>query len=316
MKTSRRNFVINAALLATGGALSCKVNSAGNHDKKRPYKSLSNLEQVKICVFSKLFPELGYNELASVVAGMGFDGIDLTVRPEGHLLPENVETDLPLAVEAARKFGLKIYMITTSIVDADDKYTEPILKTASSLGIRHYRMGPRYYDEKKSIPQSLTEIKAGFKKLARLNQKYNIRGECQNHSGDGFGAAVWDIWEVLKEIDPEWTGVQYDLFHATVEGAHSWPLGFELLKPYIGTIDIKDFHWKKNDKKWEPHSVPLGQGMVDYEKFIALLKENRINVPFSIHNEYLSAADDLHSKSEKIKKDLTTLRKWLNEAGL
>lgn len=45
----------------------------------------------------------------------------------------------------------------------------------------------------------------------------------------------------------EWIGVQYDIFHATVEGANSWPLGFNLLKQYIGTLAIKDFYWEKKD---------------------------------------------------------------------
>ncbi|MBS1737907.1 MAG: TIM barrel protein [Bacteroidetes bacterium] len=316
MKTSRKDFILNAAMVTAGLAYSCRTTAGIDAAKLKSFHPSAGNEQGKICVFSKHFQELGYNELAAVVAEMGFDGIDLTVRPEGHVLPENVERDLPLAVEAAKKSGLKIYMIATAIVDADDKYTEPVLKTASSLGIRHYRMGPRHYDEKKSVPQNLTEIKASLKKLGKLNRKYNIHGECQNHYGDGFGSTVWDIWEVLKEMDPEWVGVQYDVYHATVEGAHSWPLGFQLVKPYIGTMDIKDFYWKKNDKRWQPQSVPLGEGMVDYEKFIALLKENKMNGPFSIHNEYLSLTDDLSAKSGKIKQDLITLRKWLREAGL
>ena len=43
-----------------------------------------------------------YNEMSKVVAEMGFDGVDLTVRPQGHVLPERVEADLPKAVEAIR----------------------------------------------------------------------------------------------------------------------------------------------------------------------------------------------------------------------
>ena len=33
--------------------------------------------------------------MAEVVAENGFDGADLTVRPGGQVLPENVEKDLP-----------------------------------------------------------------------------------------------------------------------------------------------------------------------------------------------------------------------------
>lgn len=203
----------------------------------KPFKSAAYNEAAKISIFSKDLPELGYDQMASLVADMGFDGIDLTVRPGGHVLPENVARDLPNAIKAAKQKGLNIYMITTDIWEADDPFTEPILKTAASLGIQYYRMGRRFYDEKKSIANNLETFKTAFKKLAKLNQKYHIRGECQNHSGGGFGAPLWDILEVIKNMDSLWTGVQCDLFHATVEGANSWPIGFDLLKPFIGTIE-------------------------------------------------------------------------------
>jgi sugar phosphate isomerase/epimerase len=227
-----------------------------------------------------------------------------------------VERDLPLAAAAAKKSGLKIYMMATDILNVEERFTEPILRTASSLGIGYYRMGPRFYDEKKSIPQNLAGFRIEYEKLAKMNKKYQIRGECQNHTGDRFGAAVWDQWEVLKDIDPQWVGVQYDLLQATLEGVNSWTVGFNLLKQYIGTMDMKDFYWKKIDGKWDQELVPLGEGMVDFKTLIALLKKNNMHGPFSIHGEYLSDKDDRRAKAEKMKKDLTTLRGWLNEAGL
>ena len=45
------------------------------------------------------------------------DGADLTVRPGGHVLPENVERDLPRAVKAFREAGLNIEMMATGITD-------------------------------------------------------------------------------------------------------------------------------------------------------------------------------------------------------
>jgi hypothetical protein len=33
--------------------------------------------------------------MAKAATEIGFDGVDLTVRPKGHVLPDNVEKDLP-----------------------------------------------------------------------------------------------------------------------------------------------------------------------------------------------------------------------------
>jgi hypothetical protein len=71
-----------------------------------------------IHVFSKHLQWLDYGALAETVAATGFDGVDLTVRPGGHVLPERVQDDLPRAVEAMSKSGLNVDMMTTVIDNA------------------------------------------------------------------------------------------------------------------------------------------------------------------------------------------------------
>ena len=86
-------------------------------------------------VFAKPLQWLDYAGTASIVAEAGFSGIDYAVRPAGHVLPEKVQDDLPRAIEAAKQAGLKVEMITTAIVDARDKYTEPLLRTADRKSV-------------------------------------------------------------------------------------------------------------------------------------------------------------------------------------
>jgi L-ribulose-5-phosphate 3-epimerase len=40
-------------------------------------------------------------------------------------------------------------------------------------------------------------------------------------------------------------GAQYDIRHATVEGGLSWQTGFNLIRPNIKTIVLKDFIGRK-----------------------------------------------------------------------
>ncbi len=272
-----------------------------------------------INVFSKNLHWLDYNGMAGVAAELGFDGIDLTVRPEGHVVPERVAEDLPKAVEAMKKAGLNVHMIATAITNADDKFTEPILKTASSLGIGYYRMGWINYDDKKSISDNHGYFKSQMTKITALNKKYQIRGDYQNHSGLSFGSPVWDLWMILKDLDAEWIGSQFDIMHAQVEGGNTWQLGLKILKSHIKTIDIKDFIWVKADT-WKPQVVPLGQGMVDYTKYLRLLKEYDLTGPFSMHFEYPLGGVEHGAKQISIskqdvmtamKRDLDLFRKML-----
>lgn len=254
----------------------------------------SNLEvrERKIYLFSKHLQWVGYDEMAKITAEIGFDGLDVTVRPNGHVEPEYVERELPKAVEAAQKNGLEIKMITTSIKDADDIYTERILKTASELGIKFYRLGWYDYDFTISIPENIKKFGEALKKIGELNAKYSIIGDYQNHAGTSGGSPVWDIYSMLEQAGSTWLGAQYDIRHAMVEGMNSWPIGLRLLKPFIHTIDIKDFVWEKIDGKWTIQNVPLGKGAVDFKSYFSLLNELNIDAPICVHLEYpLGGAD-------------------------
>jgi sugar phosphate isomerase/epimerase len=239
-----------------------------------------------IHVFSKPLQWLGYDALAQVLAEAGAEGIDLSVRPGGHVLPENVESDLPKAVEAARKNGLRIDMIVTGVRSADEKYTESIIKTASSLGIKYYRLGEIDYEESLGIIEKLNKVNTDFRKLADLNRKYNIHGAFQNHAGTRIGSAVWDIYEILKNLDPTYIGCQYDVRHAVAEGGTSWVNGFRLISPWVKCTDIKDFKWSKTNGKWAPETVPIGEGMVNFNDYFKLVKKFNVTGPMSIHLEY------------------------------
>lgn len=239
-----------------------------------------------LCIFSKHLHWLSVPDMAQRVADMGFAGIDLTVRKGGHIPPERVADELPKAVALIRRAGLDVPMIATDVINPDDPLTEPLLKTAAQLGIAHYRTGYLDYDRTLGVAKSLDRHRQQLRKLAALNQTYGIHGAYQNHSGTRVGAAVWDLWELLKDIDPQWLGCQYDIMHAVAEGGQSWVNGLDALKSHIRCVDLKDFIWASKDGKWQHELVPLGEGMVDFGAYFARLKGYNFTGPMSIHYEF------------------------------
>lgn len=298
----RRIFIKNAALGAAGLTMAGRLQAS----------LLSPVNEIKrpIHVFTKCLQFLDFNELAEVLEKNGFDGADLAVRPKGQILPENVEKELPLAVKALQKEGVGTNMITTGINNADDPAVKPTLKTMADLGIRFYRMGYLTYDAKKSIPENLEIFKRTFKNLEKISKEYGVTANYQNHSGTRVGAPVWDLYHLLKDCNPKYIGVQYDVRHATVEGGVSWPIGMKLLAPWIGTTDIKDFIWEKNDEgKWKVKNVPLGEGMVDFKTYFELYKELNIEAPVSIHYEYDLGGAEHGDKNPTMSLDV--INSWL-----
>lgn len=319
MSISRRNFL--AGLAAAGSAASLEA-----FDFPAVDEGTGREDEISICIFSKHLEWQDYEGMAASAAEVGFDGVALTVRPGGHVEPDRVEEDLPRAVEAVEAAGLDVPMMTSAVTDPGDPQTEVILRTASELGITHYRMGYFHYEDPLGVEATLEELQPRFRDLAQLNREYEMFAGYQNHAGaDYVGAPLWDIWTLVTDLDPRWIGVQFDLRHATVMGQDSWPVQFGLLAPHVHMIVAKDFRWRLEDGNLEAENCPLGEGVVDFESYFQLLRDVSFSGPISLHLEYpLGGAnrgrEEITIPGDEVRaamrRDLQTLRSMLAEAGL
>ena len=275
---SRRHFLKQTALAAGTLPLLSMTESA---DVKLP----------DVHIFSKHLQFLNYADMADAAVSMGFQGVDLTVRPDGHVRPERVEEELPKAVDSLKKAGLLPNLMTTTVGDATNTTDRRVLQTAARLGFRIYRMKWYEYDPKQPIPEAIAGFGRQLRALGELNKSLNLTGCYQNHAGLLVGSSVWELWELLRTADLSHMGVQYDIRHATVEGGQSWLNGLRLLQPQIKSIAIKDFRWEKKTSgtpvgQWVVQDVPLGEGMVDFKTYFSFLKRSGLQVPISLHIEY------------------------------
>jgi L-ribulose-5-phosphate 3-epimerase len=320
MKKKRREFIKKISAASIGLVTVKDLSFTGNKSVEIKPNKIQ-----EICVFSKHLQFLDYEEMAETAAEIGFEGIDLTVRAGGHVLPENVEKDLPRAVKAVQDAGLTAPMMGADVNDPDDPLTEPVLRTAAGLGIHHYRMGYVTYDFKKGVIESLDDYKVKLKKLITLNRKFGIIGNYQNHDGTNVGAPIWDLWYLFKDSQPDWIGCQFDIRHATVEGGHSWPIDLQLIAPYVKTLVIKDHKWGEVDGKWRIINTPVGEGMVDFDKYFQMVRELNLGGPITMHFEYPMTdrpEEEMDVKTirlqvmDAMKKDLNALKVMLMNAGL
>jgi sugar phosphate isomerase/epimerase len=279
-RPTRREFIARAAAVGVSvGTLGPRALFAAETQRTR--------EVTGIAVFSKHLKWLPFADVGPVIAESGFRAVDLTVRPGGHVLPERVEDDLPRAVETLRKSGLTVPLITTAITDARDPLTRRVLETAKKVGVTNYRMGYWTYPASPEPMQALREMKPRVTELASLNRELGIRGGYQNHVGTRVGGSVWDLGVLLEGVAPDGLGVQYDIRHAVAEGGESWPIAMRMIAPHIDTIAVKDFHWaKRPDGQWEPHSVPMGEGMVNFPAYLRSLLARGPLPPATMHFEY------------------------------
>jgi len=301
LPVNRRQFV--STLTLAGAALAL-------HPALRlPAADAVEAKKFTLIAFSKPFQTLNFEDTADLVAEVGWDGIECPVRKGGQVLPEKVEDDLPRMVEALKKRQRRLVSLTTDVQDASNPLNQRVLRAASKLGLKHYRLGFFRYREDRSIPDQLNEIKAQLREVVALNQELGLCAGFQNHSGrDYVGAPVWDIYELIKDFDRQQIGVHFDIGHATIEGGNAWRTNARLMTPLFSAVYVKDFAWRKLGESWKSEWCPLGQGMIS-RSFITTLKKSAFRGPISQHHEYpLGAGKEMITAMQK---DLATLKSWL-----
>ena len=303
---TRRRFLAAATGVVAGGLVSRVAVPAAPARFRGP-----------LCLFSKHLPMLEAQPLARALKSLAFAGIDLTVRPGGHVIPERAEEDLPRFLKTVRDEGVEVPMITTALVSASETTARPILATAGAHGVALFKPGYYRYaftDVRKELADAATALRG----LAELGAQCGVALGFHNHAGY-IGGPVWDVVPILDALDPRWAGYYFDVRHAVVEGGDGgWRSALTAVAPRLKMIAVKDFFWERGPKGWQQRSCPLGEGMVDWKAFYAALARSGFAGPVSLHLEYeipgATAAAKQEATLAAAARDLAVLKAGLAEA--
>ena len=276
-------------------------------------------------MFSKHLGSLSVPEMGKTIKQLGFDGVDLTVRPGGHVDPEKVATALPEAVRQLADAGLTVPMITTGIVDAGGT-TPAILEAAAAQGIRELKLGYWRYTPFGSLRKQLDDARRELDHLEPLAAKHGVRLSIHSHSGNFLSAVAGNVAIILEGRDPHAIGAYIDPGHMTLEGAfQGWMQGIDLLQNSISMVAVKSFGLfpepdaETGGTRWRHLLVPLKQGTVRWREVFGCLKQLGWNGIVSLHSEYQGKESwkdlDVPALVEQTREDLGFLRPIIHAAG-
>jgi L-ribulose-5-phosphate 3-epimerase len=260
-----------------------------------------------LCLSTESFAGVELKHLAQKAKEIGFEGIDLHVHAQAHVVPEKVAQDLPKAFEIIRAAGLEVPMITTELKNSGEPSARPTLEAMRNLGIRFYRPGYWRYTDEFPVLQTLVHARREFRSLFDLNRRVGACAGLHNHSGNYVGSDCWEVREMLLDLDPRWAGHYFDPAHATMEGAvNGWKTCMELAVPRLKMVAVKDavLERDKKDGRWHPRWMPLGDGMVEWSVVIQALARGHFTGPLSVQLSYQTK-----DRFEAIAKDLAAIRK-------
>ena len=263
-----------------------------------------------VCLYSRVLIKVGYIDLPPIVQALGFDGVDLSVEPGGHVLPEKADYTLMPALEAFTGIGLDVPMLTTALTSYQQPDAEEVLGLATYIGVPFFRPGHQKFTGSVQIEMQLPLVQRDVAGLAQLARATKMAMGIQNYLDGAEGAAVADINRVIQPIDPHWAGYDFDVAYATREGGAGFdaPLGIAL--PRLKMVTARDFKWEESSSgARQAKPCPLGDGVVDFSKFFGLLARARFAGPISLPVDHSPTGE-----VEAIRHDLAFVRKQIAAA--
>ena len=282
---------------------------------------------MKWMMFIKHLQSLPLAEAGRTIRDLGFEGVDLTVRPEGSVAPERVRTGLPEAIRILHDWGLSVPLVTTAITSAKDPHARDILETAAAAGIREAKLGYVPVKEFGTFQSTLEQFNRDLDGLEKLAKETGVRVNLHLHSGMYLTSLAAAVWWLIKDRDPTAVGAYVDPGHMFVEGGRDgWRLGLDLLHSRIGLVALKDLFWeqvpdeKLGKARWITRIAPFDCGAVPWQDVFDILKKSGFDGWISVHSEYQGSHSwrdlDVAGVVDQTAKDLAYLQRILKPLGV
>jgi sugar phosphate isomerase/epimerase len=283
---SRRELVVRSAQVGMGLAAARYLNSL-------PTAAAAAEPGETFAAFTESFQGWPIPEVCQKFRAIGLDGLDLTVRPGGHIAPEDAPQKLPPAVAAARDHGVKISMLSTAIVEAD-KTAEALLATAAEQGIDRVKLGYYRYTRFGTLLDAIDDARRKLAGVAKLADKHRVLPCVHVHSGDTIPGSGPIAYLLLKDFNPREVGAYVDPMHMTIEGGNDgWRQGLDLLAPWIAISSLKNAKWITTERDahgqqgWATRKCPLADGVAKIPQYIATLRGLGYRGLYTLHSEYM-----------------------------
>lgn len=263
-----------------------------------------NDREITWALFTKRWSTSAPEPLAELIAGLGFTGAEVPVRPGGYLDPDNAARLLPGFVRTLAEHG-----ITVISVAADP--TEPVFTACADAGVGMIRTMAPVGDD--GYRASVDRLRRDWAAVDELCTRYGVRVGVQPHRGRYVESTLGMLLLIdeLAGFDLVW-----DAAHDALTGVD--PVrSLELAWPRLGLVNLKNAHYRRAADSarsepggggFEPWFGPAETGLADWGRILDWLKEGGWTGPICLTAEY-SDASGPDQVADLVRADLATARR-------
>jgi len=235
---------------------------------------------ITFSVFTKPW-KMPLPELGEHVAGLGFDAIELPVRPGYQVEPENVARGLPEAARILARSGVRI----ASVAGPTDEATVlacaeagvPIIRTMA-------RVGPAGY------LASVAALQAEYTALLPALERTGVVIGVQNHC-DRFVTNAVGLLDLLAPFEPRHVAAVWDAAHEALNGMDP-DMALEVVWPHLCMVNLKNAFWQRTTgpeaevATWRHYWTSGRQGLASWPRVIAELRRRGYSGTICLPAEY------------------------------
>jgi sugar phosphate isomerase/epimerase len=242
-------------------------------------------QKVEFAVFVKPWKSLGLPELGKHIRELGFDLIELPVRPGFPCQPEDIEKSLPQAVSILADEGVRILNVTVSLPLDDERLYAACAGSGIPMNrVMFGRQGKNYWEAEADARRQLDSA-------LPLCEQYGIQIGIQNHYGSTVPNHALGLHHLVKDYDPKYVGAIWDPAHNALEGEDPEP-ALEIVQSHLCVVNLKNAYWRRvtgpeaEVAEWTVYWTSGRQGRASWPRVAAKIREMDYQGPVCFSAEY------------------------------
>jgi sugar phosphate isomerase/epimerase len=205
------------------------VNDAG-------LAAMANETRNRFMVFTKPW-RMPLPRLGAFVSSLGFDGVELPVRPGYQVEPEHVSRGLPEAAHVLADYGVTI----GSVAGPTDEAT---IAACAEAGVPIIRICVGIPDDCGYLEYEAM-LQREYDALVPLLDRYGVTLGIQNHYGRCIANAL-GIRSLIQKYDPKHIGAVLDPAHCALNGEVP-ALALDIVWSHLCLVNLKNAYWRRTN---------------------------------------------------------------------
>jgi len=223
---------------------------------------------ITYAVFTKPWKTTPIPELGKFVKEMGFDAVELPVRPGFQVEPESVAKGLPEAARQLADCGVEI----ASVAGPTDEAT---LAACAEAGVPVIRICVGIGQDE-GYMEAEERLQREYDALVPQLDKHGVTLGIQNHC-DRCVANAMGIRHLIEKYDPRHIAAVWDAAHNALNGEDP-ELAIDIVWSHLCMVNLKNAFWRRVNGPeaegvvWRPFWTTGRQGLASWPRVAAELK--------------------------------------------